>query len=183
MKMTVFPGSDVLLSLGLNMLTSTTEVKNGGEIHYLIVSLEPWSLREILNTERIEKHKGGPVIIITDKRMLPLANYFRSLDGHVITVWEKSQSMARMQVLAGQASCHFFAESSLVPKLSPGEFFALRGYFNENPASEQAVLMGNCKKTVYATHLNIMNKFRVRKMSDLTAGHSYRIFNRYRKIF
>lgn len=182
MNVTIFPASDSYLSLGVNSVAYTMKSEGRCKVNVNIIHLCPDTIKDILSAIWIEKFTSQRIIIVTDNRLLPLANYFLRNNPDVVSVCYKSMLLKNLIAIASGEpviSCRGPGVRSCVTE---SELLSLRYFFNEIPAHDQARIMKISVNTVYAFRQNLMEKFSVRRLSDLMTGHSYRVFTWYRYV-
>lgn len=177
MNITPLPSSNEYLNLGFGMLNNINSQKKNVE-NIIIINIDACNIMEIVLSSWVESLKIQKILIVTDKRMLPLANYYWKTNDNVIGVCDKSESLERISEMNNSTSVKKHSMGKAKPCLTQREFLFLRYFLHGVTVKEQSYLCGIGMKTIYTFHQRLLTKFRVKKLRHLTAGYPHSMFDK-----
>ena len=163
MNTITWPSKDIYFSKGVHFFFDEKKQYLINIENYVIVDFKKENLKKIYNPSWILSFPGKRFIIISDKHLIPLANYFYRKFSCVVAVIENKDALKSLF----NYFKHGHLEVRRSVRLSDREYFSLNLFIKEYSMRNQAEKLGVNIKTAYTFRAKTAKKMKLSRLIDI----------------
>ncbi|WP_421509819.1 hypothetical protein [Erwinia rhapontici] len=163
MSILIWPTDDIYFSNGANIFIHEWCHKQQCINNYVIVDFRIQLLKKLYTTNWISLFKGHKIIIISDKNLLPLANYYFKHFNCVVAVIESKKALPSLMC--------FLNNGLLKPKprvcFTDREYLIIKYFMKDHSIINQANMLDVNIKTIYAFRHLAAKKMKLNRLIEI----------------
>ena len=167
MQVRTFPSGNFYFNAGISACLDEDIPQKADKERIVIVCMASWSIRDVFFASWLKTWSQSKVLIVSDKRFLPLAKYYQVKNKNIIDVCHTSDFYNELRFFVSRGSFNRTKKNCNIPHLTDMEYFSILNALNGTSVGKQALTMGLSTKTVFSHRATSAKKLNVKKLSHL----------------